>query len=114
GGDPGGDPVHRSWSLREGWRRLSRGRVLLAGAGSGFLLATIAVVTAPASAASAGCSMAYSVQSQWPGGFTGSVVITNLGSALTGWSLAFDFPDAGQKVTQGWNATWSQSGRHVT
>src|SRR5581483_3119303 len=55
-----------------------------------------------------------SVQSQWPGGFTGSVVITNLGSALTGWSLAFDFPDAGQKVTQGWNATWSQSGRHVT
>jgi hypothetical protein len=42
------------------------------------------------------------------------VTLTNLGSPLTYWTLAFDFPDANQKVNQGWNATWAQSGTHVT
>ena len=34
------------------------------------------------SAASAGCSVDYTVSSQWSGGFTASVAITNLGSTV--------------------------------
>ena len=64
----------------------------------------------PAAAAATGCSVTYTVQSQWPGGFTANVAITNLGDAVSSWTLAFDFPNAGQKVTQGWGATWTQSG----
>ncbi len=32
---------------------------------------------------------------------------------LAGWSLAFEYAN-GQKVTQGWSATWSQTGATVT
>jgi endoglucanase len=79
-------------------------------AGAGFLAATLP----PASAAAAGCQVSYQVTSQWPGGFQGDIAITNLGDAVSGWSLGFDFPAAGQKVGQGWSATWTQSGTHVT
>jgi endoglucanase len=77
-------------------------------------LGGIATATLPASAAATGCAVTYTVQSQWPGGFTANVAITNLGSALTSWTLTYDFPDAGQKVTQGWSATWTQSGARVS
>ena len=40
--------------------------------------------------------------------------ITNTGtSPLAGWTLAFTYAN-GQKVTQGWSATWSQTGSAVT
>ncbi|MFF9689090.1 cellulase family glycosylhydrolase [Streptomyces sp. NPDC014623] len=85
------------------------------------LLATCATVlgltaaTSPgATAAAAGCKVEYTVTSQWTGGFQAGVKVTNLGAPLTGWTLGFTLPDAGQKVTQGWNATWSQSGSAVT
>ena len=65
------------------------------------------------SAASAGCSVGYTVSSQWTGGFTASVAITNLGSPVNSWTLTWNFT-AGQQVTQGWNATYSQSGTQVT
>ncbi|KUL31276.1 cellulose-binding protein [Actinoplanes awajinensis subsp. mycoplanecinus] len=68
----------------------------------------------PASAASAGCTVTYKVASQWQGGFQGDVTVKNLGDPLSSWTLGFDFADAGQKVTQGWSATWSQSGTRVT
>ena len=79
------------------------------------LLTAFAVVGAlkPAYAA-VGCKVAYTVPSQWPGGFQASITVTNLGDPLNGWTLAFAFPDASQKVSQGWSATWSQSGRSVT
>ncbi|NRQ37448.1 cellobiohydrolase [Nonomuraea sp. NN258] len=49
------------------------------------------------------------------GGFTANITLKNLGDPLTGWTLAFDFPTAGQKyVPTGWGATWSQSGTTVT
>jgi hypothetical protein len=78
-----------------------------------LVLAVGAVAVTTASAATTGCSASYSVASQWQGGFQGGVSITNLGDQLSSWTLTFDFP-AGQAVTQGWNATWSQSGAHVT
>jgi hypothetical protein len=79
------------------------------------LLAAFSVVAVfnPAYAA-AGCRADYAVASQWQGGFQASVTITNLGDKLDGWTFAFAFPDAGQKLTQGWNATWAQSGTSVT
>jgi endoglucanase len=94
---------------------MNRRNALLAAAGVGALVAGgLAAVTLPASAATTGCLVSYTVQSQWPGGFTGSVSITNLGSAVTSWTLTFDFPTTSQSVTQGWSATWSQSGTHVS
>ena len=68
---------------------------------------------ASSSAASAGCSVSYTVTSQWPGGFNANVAITNLGSPLTSWTLTWDFA-AGQQITQGWSATYSQAGTKVT
>jgi hypothetical protein len=73
---------------------------------------TMAALT-PAYAA-AGCRVDYAVTNQWSGGFQASVTLANLGDPLNGWTLAFGFPDAGQKVTQGWSATWTQSGTSVT
>lgn len=40
--------------------------------------------------------------------------LTNTGStAWTSWKLAFTFPGP-QRVTSGWSANWSQTGRDVT
>ena len=66
-----------------------------------------------AQAASAGCQVSYSVSSQWPGGFSGNVSVTNLGDPVTSWTLKWSFT-AGQQVTQAWNATVAQSGNQVT
>ncbi len=61
------------------------------------------------------CDVSYVVESQWPGAFTGKVVIKNTGtSTINGWTLRFAFPASGQSVTQGWSATWSQSGANVS
>ncbi|WP_407664732.1 cellulose binding domain-containing protein [Micromonospora tarensis] len=78
------------------------------------LLASAAVATAvPAGAAAAGCSVDYTVSSQWQGGFGANVTITNLGDAISGWTLTWSY-GAGQTVTQAWNATVTQSGAAVT
>lgn len=68
----------------------------------------------PQAAAAAGCKVDYTVTSQWQGGFQAGVKVTNLGEPVTGWALKFTTPDAGQKLVQGWNATWSQSGSAVS
>lgn len=87
--------------------------VLLAVAGSVALIAgaTWPVVTAQGAAPL--CTVEYSVTGQWDAGFQGAVRITNNSTALSSWTLTFDFA-SGQKVTQGWNAKWSQSGTTVT
>ncbi|MEU9832155.1 cellulose binding domain-containing protein [Streptosporangium sp. NPDC048047] len=63
--------------------------------------------------AAAGCRVDYAVTSQWGGGFTGDVKVTNLGDPVNGWTLTWSF-SAGQQVTQAWNATVTQSGAQVT
>lgn len=61
------------------------------------------------------CDVAYVIDSQWQGGFTGKVTIKNTGtSTIDGWTLRFAFPATGQAVGQGWSATWSQSGLNVS
>jgi O-glycosyl hydrolase len=78
------------------------------------LLASAAVAVAlPAGAATAGCSVNYAVSSQWQGGFGADVTITNLGDALTSWTLTWTYR-AGQTVTQAWNTALTQSGAAVT
>jgi len=91
-----------------------RRALLAAGAAGALVLGGMATAALPASAAATGCSVTYTVQSEWPGGFTGNVAITNLGDAVPNWTLTFDFPNASQKVTQGWSATWTQSGTRVS
>ncbi|GAB3905675.1 cellulase family glycosylhydrolase [Microbispora bryophytorum] len=73
----------------------------------------LAVGNTPAAQAAVACTVTYTA-SQWPGGMSANVGIQNLGDALSDWTLTFTFPDSGQKVTQGWSATWSQSGSTVT
>ncbi|MDP9793617.1 hypothetical protein J2S43_002129 [Catenuloplanes nepalensis] len=81
--------------------------IALATAATGTMVAT-------AQAAAAGCRVAYSVPSQWSGGFSGTVVVTNLGDAISGgWRLTFSFPGA-QQITQLWNGSYTQSGGTVT
>src|SRR3954451_19107397 len=79
------------------------------------LLAAFSVVALlkPAYAA-AGCRVDYAVTNQWSGGFGASVTVVNLGDPVNGWNLSFTFPSSGQKISQGWNATWAQSGQAVT
>ncbi|MBA2681616.1 MAG: cellulose binding domain-containing protein, partial [Ktedonobacteraceae bacterium] len=61
------------------------------------------------------CQVTYTVTNQWAGGFGGSIVIQNTSpSAWTSWNLGFTFPASGQTITQGWNATFAQSGQNVT
>ncbi|WP_433294667.1 cellulase family glycosylhydrolase [Actinoplanes sp. CA-030573] len=74
----------------------------------------LAVTLSPASAATTGCSVTYKVTGSWSGGFQGDIAITNLGDPVSAWSLGFDFPNAAQKVTQGWGGKFAQSGAHVT
>jgi endo-1,4-beta-xylanase len=80
--------------------------------GSGNLSTPSATVTftTQEGPATGPCRVAYTA-SNWGGGggFTAGVTITNTGTtAMTAWTLAFTFP-SGQRVSQGWNATWTQA-----
>ena len=67
-------------------------------------------VAAPAGA----CTVTYSTQSQWAGGFVASVTIANPGtSPINGWTLGFTFP-GDQKITTAWNGTAAQTGEAVS
>ncbi|GGO23600.1 hypothetical protein GCM10010116_47570 [Microbispora rosea subsp. aerata] len=60
------------------------------------------------------CEIEYTAWS-WSDGFSATVKITNLGQTpISDWTLRFVLPDAGQKITNGWSAVWSQSGKDVT
>ena len=86
---------------------------LTVGAAATALVGTAVAPVVTASGAAPACTVEYSVTSQWDAGFQGAVKITNNTAAVSSWSLTFDFA-GGQKVNQGWNATWSQSGTTVT
>ncbi|KUN73136.1 endo-1,4-beta-xylanase [Streptomyces canus] len=59
------------------------------------------------------CTAAYSVTSQWDTGFTGQVKISCSGAALSSWKADWTY-GAGQRITQAWNATCTQSGAAVS
>lgn len=94
-------------------RHPPRSVLLVAAVGAVSLIGAVTVPVVTASGATPACSVEYSVTSQWGNGFQGSVKVTNNMAAMSSWSLTFDFA-GGQKLTQGWNAKWSQSGTTVT
>ncbi|MGW0218608.1 cellulose binding domain-containing protein, partial [Micromonospora chokoriensis] len=93
--------------------RSRRANTALMSVGAVLLASTAVALAAPAGAAAAGCSVNYSVSSQWQGGFGANLVVTNLGDAVSSWTLTWSY-SAGQTVTQAWNATVTQSGAAVT
>ncbi|MFB6725784.1 cellulase family glycosylhydrolase [Kribbella sp. NPDC056345] len=98
-------------------RKLFRGRVaaVLAAAIATFTAGTALTATATTTAAPAasGCSVSYSVTSQWQGGFNADVAVTNLGAPVDGWQLVWTWP-SGQRSTNAWNATITTSGSRAT
>jgi cellulose 1,4-beta-cellobiosidase len=73
----------------------------------------VSATTQQGSTTGATCKVSYQV-SNWGTGISANISITNTGSsAINGWTLTFALP-SGQAVTQGWSATWSQSGQNVT
>ncbi|TMR21317.1 cellulase [Nonomuraea turkmeniaca] len=82
-------------------------------AGIVIALLTAGTMTAVNAQAVAGCGVVYTVSTQWPGGFTANLNVTNLGDPINGWRLAWAFP-SGQQVTQAWNSTVTSSGAQVT
>lgn len=92
----------------------AQGRKLLTvGAVATVALGALVVMPAVDAVTATGCSVAYTA-GNWQGGFTANVTIKNLGDPINGWTLDFTFPEAGQKVAQGWSATFTQTGQEVT
>ena len=57
--------------------------------------------------------VSYSITSEWGAGFCGAITVSNTGTtAIEGWRGSFTL--ANGKITQLWNAGWSQSGSSVT
>ncbi|WP_309110639.1 cellulase family glycosylhydrolase [Saccharothrix sp.] len=60
------------------------------------------------------CKAAWKLDNSWQGGFQGSLTVTNTGtSAVSPWKVVFTLPP-GATLVNGWNGTFSQSGRTVT
>ena len=93
--------------------RRTRWLLGLVAAATAGLVAAAGIILATSAQAAVGCRVTYTAGSQWPGGFTANVGITNLGDAVNGWSLVWTFP-SGQRVTQAWNANVTSSGAQVT
>ncbi|HET6532865.1 MAG TPA: glycoside hydrolase family 48 protein [Actinoplanes sp.] len=89
----------------------TRRRTVIAAAG---VLLTGGLISVPTGAyAATSCDVVY-VTNDWNTGFTANVTIRNLGDPLNGWTMGWTFPNAGQRVTQAWSASITQSGSQVT
>jgi chitodextrinase len=60
-----------------------------------------------------GCTAAYKVSNDWGSGFTADVTVTAGSSAIHGWKVGWTYAGS-QRITNGWNATVTQSGASVT
>jgi endoglucanase len=70
--------------------------------------------SASASGGAGGCVATYALTNSWGGGFQASVTIANHGAAaINGWTIKWTFP-GDQKITQLWNAGYTQTGAQVT
>ncbi|NUT18631.1 MAG: 1,4-beta-xylanase [Hamadaea sp.] len=59
------------------------------------------------------CSAAYAITNQWQGGFQAAVTVTAGSSAITSWTVTWQFAN-GQTVTQFWSTDITSSGAAVT
>ncbi|MEV5169835.1 glycoside hydrolase family 48 protein [Streptomyces flaveolus] len=99
------DPGRKSTAVRRLWTA--------AAAAFTLPLTMLATGTPAAHAASVQCSVDYKTN-DWGSGFTADLTITNRGTdAIDGWTLTYAYA-GNQKLTNGWNGTWSQSGQTVT
>ncbi len=62
--------------------------------------------------AAVACRAEYTITDDWGGGFNAALAITNLGSPLDQWQVAWEMPD-GQLITQLWNGTLVAAGPQV-
>ncbi|MGW2517453.1 cellulose binding domain-containing protein [Streptomyces sp. NPDC001617] len=70
--------------------------------------------TDPTPPSTGACTVTYKISNQWSDGFQADVQLTNTGSTpWSGWSLGWTFGN-GQKISQLWNADYTQSGATVT
>jgi cellulase/cellobiase CelA1 len=66
-------------------------------------------VTTSGGGGSAGCTAAYRIVNQWPGGFQAEVTVRNGTAASTSWTVAWTFAN-GQAITNLWNGVDTASG----
>ncbi|MEU9167211.1 cellulose binding domain-containing protein [Streptomyces sp. NPDC048420] len=66
----------------------------------------------PSASPAPSCLVEYSLVNQWPDGFQAAVTVTTT-EALSDWKVTWSFKD-GQKVTQMWDGSFTQSGAKVT
>lgn len=75
-------------------------------------LGLTAVGATTAAAAAVQCSVDYKTN-DWGSGFTAELTLTNRSATtLDGWTLTYDYA-GNQQLTNGWNGTWTQSGKTV-
>ncbi|WP_416977451.1 glycoside hydrolase family 48 protein [Streptomyces sp. T028] len=76
-------------------------------------LAMLGTLPTTAHAAAPQCSVDYRTN-DWGSGFTADLTLTNRGTdPISGWTLTYAYT-GNQKLTNGWNGTWSQSGQQIT
>ncbi|MEU5986016.1 glycoside hydrolase family 48 protein [Streptomyces sp. NPDC047434] len=93
--------------------RRRRGTLTALAAALSLPLGLTAVGTTPATAVAVQCSVDYRTN-DWGSGFTADVTLTNRSTtALDGWTLGYAYT-GDQKLTNGWNGTWTQSGKTVS
>src|ERR1019366_3250874 len=81
-------------------------------AAAGLGCAGLAAVAATQASAAVVCQVGYTVN-QWSTGFTASVTITNTGTPITSWTLAYSYT-GNQALDQGWSGNWTQTRKHTT
>ncbi|MEW2613660.1 glycoside hydrolase family 48 protein [Streptomyces sp. NPDC047880] len=76
-------------------------------------LTMLSSASTPAQAAALQCSVDYKAN-DWGSGFTVDLTLTNRGTdVIDGWTLTYAY-SGNQKLGNGWNGTWSQSGQNIT
>jgi len=101
--------MHPPPRRRRGVRRL----LTAAAAALALPLTMLSTGSTPAQAAAVQCSVDYKAN-DWGSGFTAELTLTNRGTdAIDGWTLTYDYA-GNQKLSNGWNGGWSQSGRTIT
>ncbi|MFF3846295.1 glycoside hydrolase family 48 protein [Streptomyces sp. NPDC002328] len=99
------DPARRRRGTRRLWTAFTAALALP--------LAMLSTLTTPAQAAAVQCSVDYKTN-DWGSGFTAELTLTNRGTdPINGWALTYSYA-GNQRLTNGWNGSWSQSGQQIT
>jgi hypothetical protein len=61
---------------------------------------------------SSSCTVKMTDVNDWASGFVGGIHVVS-SDPTPDWTLTFDWPTARQRITSGWNGTWTQSGAAV-